>query len=257
MSELNIYSPGLFYGGYLWCITKRLDNSFRGSYLALSKWTVYALKIGAFTITMLDIVPMSIDIHMEPCGLVWNPPDLDRSITFCHLPAISLVAFKYYIVYLAVAMTNMLNITLSVIFSVKLSKLVKMGKSASNQSKQLELQALIAKQSILTVVGCISTTIAYALYSLLTMGVMLHLDFLINGMVIGLLFRWNDGLYSCLCRPCIILCPCSSVSSESSHMIEMAKLEQGKERVLNISPVASEAPFTPSVGASEDDDLEF
>ena len=66
------------------------------------------------------------------------------------------------------------------------------------------------KQNILTVIGCISTTLGYVMFSTLFIAVLLHLDVFINSLVIGLMFRWNAGVYACLCRPCIMLCPYSA-----------------------------------------------
>ena len=74
--------------------------------------------------------------------------------------------------------------------------------------------------------------LSYVLFMLLNQGAFLYADNLINCMVIGLMFRYNERHFKSLCRPCIVLCfSCDKSSSELERKVK-AYMEGG-ETVLS------------------------
>ena len=202
-----LFVPGIFFGLYLLQILFRLKLSFDGSYLEISRWTLYTLGVMVLIIPMLSTISLLIDDYDDVgCVQTWNAPDFSRPLAYCTVPSTELFIFKSNIVLIVVALINMLNITFGVIFCLKLHQFVKMTQSAesSDPFKILKFQALIIKICILTLTGSISTTLGFMLFGFSIL--FLHFDAFINCVVIGLMFSCNEWYYKRLCGPCVLLC---------------------------------------------------
>ena len=207
------YFPGIIYGFYLFSIQIRLETSFRGSYLELSKWKVYTLRTLIIIIPIASTTSLLIDVN-DPdleCLLEWSPNDIRSSLTYCIVdpsPSLTLIAGG------CILLINALNISLGVIFTLKLRQFVKLVSSDSpngdspqspQSSHQFKLEALIIKNNILTIFGILSSTVGYALYISFD-SIFLFIDAVVNTMIIGLMFYWNERYYKRLCRPCMMTC---------------------------------------------------
>lgn len=141
------------------------------------------------------------------CVRSWSAPDLDQTLFSCSIAAENFVITQYYIVHAYVLLIIALNVILGVMFTAKLTKLVAMTKKihSADSAKHLKFEALIKKNNMLTVVGCISTTIGFALYRVFHSGLPVVLDALINVILVGLMLKCNEWYYKRLCAPCIAM----------------------------------------------------
>lgn len=133
----------------------RLEMSFRGSFLELSKWTVWTLRTLVAVIPISSTIVLISDDHNLDCLQKWNPPDLDRTLWICRVPPQSLRMMKYHIMEGIVLLINALNITFGVIFTLKLRQFVKLRKESGvtpkTKAKQCKFQNLILKNDSLSV----------------------------------------------------------------------------------------------------------
>lgn len=182
-----------------------------------------------------------IDIIWRPhlaCLYTWNPSDLEESFTYCVLEPVSLIVFKYPIFFIHVASVNMLNIIFAVIFSLKLRKFVTLRRDTkSNTAQRLKFEALIIKNDLLTFVGLLSTSIGYSLWFAVRNMIIIHVDTLINTIVVGLMFSCNKRYYKLMCRPCIALCfkGCDPYSSKA-ELVKMTAVQSPRSPSDTSSP---------------------
>ena len=226
--------PGFYYSLYLFGILQRLDSSFKDSYLSLSKRTVFILRTLILCIPTISTISLLVDDPNLDCIRTWIPPDTHQIITYCIIPSESLLAFRYHIVELYVAVINILNITFGVMFSVKLRQFLQTGVSRHYNTKQdgstlatTGPAALIIKNNILTIIGSISSISGYALYAITQDLSYVLMDVFVNTMVIGLMFKCNLWYYQRLCGPCARLSfkLCNGHNTDRNDRIEDIPME--------------------------------
>lgn len=144
--------PCCFYGLFLMQIQFRLENSFTGSFLALSKVSIIILRTIIFLIIITGIVSVAIDDWTLDCLQTWNPPEMGP-LTYCAVDSASMIVFKYYIFSGITVSILIMEIVYAVLFTVKLKKFVKLqtqsgAKTSNERSKQFKIQALIIKNSM-------------------------------------------------------------------------------------------------------------
>ena len=199
------YIPGLFYTIYLLLIILRLETSLRGSYLALKPKTLYILKGLTLIIPITATISLCIGSFDNTCIAEWYLPESNESIHVCNVLLDSVLAFRLHIYEALVVMINGLNITFGIIFSVKLKKIVRVRKE-SNIRSRFKFEALVRKNEILTIIGCISMFTGYAMVMFTENPIYVNIDGFINCVIIGLMESRNRKYYSLLCSPCIALC---------------------------------------------------
>ena len=178
--------------------------------------------------SLAPICALLVDDFTLQCTVPWAPPDMNKSTTFCVVPPSQLILVRFYIFHFWVTMVIFLNITFGAIFSFKLSQFNK----SSDRSDNFQFEALIVKNNILTVVGCISTTLFYVLWFTMDPILFLFVDVMINCLVIGLMQKSNETLYKRLCGPCIMLCMIRSFKRQRSST-EMAEIKTKRQRTLD------------------------
>ena len=201
------YIPGLFYGGYLIQMLYRVESAFKNSCLALSARNIYILRTLVLSIPIVSTISLIVDDPNMSCIRSWDPPDIDRPIPYCVVPYDLLLVTRYYIFHGCVVLINVMNFVFAVIFSLKLFKFIKMIKTSDSidAKQQWDLEELILKNNILAVIGCISTTTGFVLYNFTSSTLFMLFDSYFNSLIIGLMFKWNVGIYRRLCSPCIML----------------------------------------------------
>jgi len=215
--RLVVYAPwyisGLYWGTYFSLLCYRLQSSFHDSFLALSRWTLYTL----WALALLPPVTVTTSMAMSrpdlECIETWHPPDLSHPIKFCELQFDMLIPVKYHIFPGLIVLNTVLSITFCVIFCVKLKQFLRTQHSVTSPHRMdrcagIEFQRVILKMSILTVIGALSTIIAYVLrFNIYDYGhIFLYADWLVNCLVIGLMFKHNRWYFKMLCGPCLLIC---------------------------------------------------
>jgi len=217
------YIPVMFYSVYLYQIQMRLELSFKGSFLELGPRTICTLKAFVLIIPIICYVFLAVDRYDLDCIGSWNAPDVDEPITFCVVPAPSLIAFKYHIFELLVLLILFLNAIFGIIFTKKLKQFcaLELEDKQSQSKKQFRMMTLIIRNDICCVVGCISTTMGQVGWLFTGHMMFIYLDNFINCLVIGLMLYWNEKYYKVLCAPCIRGCfKCCGSSIEVIHLNE-------------------------------------
>lgn len=215
MAFASYYFPGTYFGLYLFQISLRLENSFKGSYLALNQNTLYILRGLILLIPVTAIWSITVDLMTDSegdldCIMEWHPSDLNQVVRYCTVP-IDDMKYTKPALWGCLLLINGLNCNFGAIFTLKLQRFVKndiANQGIGTPRDQFNFEALIIKNQILTMMGIVSTISAYALYSILPPGqnITLYVDNLLNCLVIGLMFRCNRLYYKRLCRPCIMCC---------------------------------------------------
>ena len=160
-----MYLPGLFYGGYLYHICERLATSFKGSYLELSKWSLYTLRTMVLIVPVVSSISLLIDDGDLDCVKEWRPRDMDRIITFCVVPPGLLIGYKYYISTILLIHINLMNIVFAIIFTVKLRMFMTNTVSDGSRTQdRFKFEALVLKNQILTICGVVSTSAGWAFF---------------------------------------------------------------------------------------------
>ena len=207
--DIMAYSPKIipwpYYLVYLYQVLLRLDSSLKGSYLELSKKTLYFLN--AITVIPVIIAPIIFFIlnrSERTCIAPWKPNDFHYdNFSNCWLPlqqnSIALLVYTAVLVWIPI-----INIIIGIIFGVKLNKLLSSHKD--NDHIKFQFKSLIVKNGILTLTGSVSTIVNYLLWSSFIRATFLYLDLFINCLVIGLMFKYNEKWYKKLCKCWIILC---------------------------------------------------
>eukprot|EP00484_Ammonia_sp_Unknown_P020153 CAMPEP_0197035636 /NCGR_PEP_ID=MMETSP1384-20130603/13377_1 /TAXON_ID=29189 /ORGANISM="Ammonia sp." /LENGTH=355 /DNA_ID=CAMNT_0042465721 /DNA_START=126 /DNA_END=1193 /DNA_ORIENTATION=- len=230
--QITAYSPKLipsvFYGCYLFQILFRLQNSFKDSFLAVRKGTFWSILIlNAFFLIAAPLLILMFNERTSVCVYTWHPADsalvpLTTPLSFC---GIQLGGTGNLILVVGFLWVAVMNIAFGIMFSVKLHKLMSSASVANGGTVHFKLSSLILKNSILTLIGATSTLLSYALWitNLLGVGaVFLYTDLLVNCLMIGLMFEYNEKYYKLCCKCCIVCCfrMCGTSKSDT----EMARL---------------------------------
>lgn len=257
------YIPAFYYCIVCSIILNRLEMSFKGSYLAVSKSTLYILRTLVLLIPIACWTSLIIDDTNLNCVHSWKAPDLDRTLTFCVVPSALLIAFRFYIFPGVVLLINGLNATFGILFTVKLRKFVNMNRqntdvlNPSKQRKQFQFEALIIKNDLLVITGCISTTIGFLMWNITKNMLWMYGDMITNSCIIAMMFGCNQWYYKKLCSLCILMCfkQCNPYGSET----EMAKrTSQRAFRYVHRAATATDTgddivtPRTPDSGSAVD-----
>ena len=218
------FLPPVYYSVYLFQVLLRLELSFRGSHLALSR---RAIVILFFFLSIMAIgFPISMIFTMQPsCIWTWTQNSMfeihnhqeHTHNSLCASPNTGPMQF----VTGAFAFSILgLNILFGMIFGMKLKQTLSMNTMDDAQGRRsvctgsahdFKLKSLIIKNSILTFIGSLSTLINYAIFMASTQltggnGIFIYLDVYINTLVIGLMFQYNEKYYKKCCKCCIVLC---------------------------------------------------
>ena len=119
--------PGPYFAVYLFQILHRLDSVFKGSYLALSRYTVYLLWAVLMLLLCGPAIMIVSNVGRRVCLQSWTPSDLSHDIQVCLLPLTD--DTLNWLVVPSVMMVTLLNVWLSALFNIKLSKLMAHNKS--------------------------------------------------------------------------------------------------------------------------------
>ena len=131
----SYYCPGPFYGCYFLSLLYRLEMSFKGSYLEPSRFTLYVLATLTLIIPIAPTVTLLADRADSECLEQWDPVDMDRTLYYCMVPPTSMAVFKYFVFAVMVLLINVLGITFSIMFTVKLKKFVNLKKRVTNRQQ--------------------------------------------------------------------------------------------------------------------------
>ena len=222
--HFRYHLPPNFYALYLISLCYRLDKSFKGSFLEVSRCTINTLYALVLFIPFSANIILIIDDNDGLCSAIWNPPDIALRIRSCFIPPSSLLAFKTHLFEICVLLIISLNATFAIILTVKLRKFMALhtndaGGDGIVQKKKTKLLPVITKNAILTVVGCISTICGQFLWALAgNLTFYLFTDLLINSVIVGLMFQWNDRYFRWFCGLCIRLCPHSKGEEKNLKM---------------------------------------
>eukprot|EP01084_Bolivina_argentea_P079096 143522_1 len=179
--SLVAYSPKIitiiYFATYLVQVLLRLEISFRGSFLALSKRTVIILAIIISIPATFVTVTYFIFVD-KPCIWQWKPPDINvnNNFAFCdfHTEGIANTAIGLGIFWIVIV-----NVIYGVIFGIKLKHVLR--QSEADKKTSFKLKSLIIKNTILTTIGSISTLINWFIWLSLA-----------NSIVKGIIFLYFD-----------------------------------------------------------------
>ena len=121
---------------------------------------------------------------------------------------------------------------LTVFFAYKLRRVVS---HTSDSNIGLEFRALIFKNTILVVFGLTSTIVSYSIFAVTRQSAFVFMDVVINSIVIGLMFQYNEEKYKWICRPCIAIC---LVDWKSHERVGSLSTKGRPSTELRIVPVA-------------------
>eukprot|EP01083_Nonionella_stella_P041419 112314_1 len=220
-------APPLFYSVYLYQIVLRLQSSFKGSYLELSRVTYYVLLI-AIAVPMIIgcVVVFGISAREESaCIATWIPNDF-RQTTFCELPVTKTTINTLILGFLWIPL---INVVFGAMFGIKLNKL--MSSQEDNKAIRFKLKSLIVKNTICTLTGSISTVTCWFLYIAFSAsqgGLFLFVDLIINSTSVGMMFQHNEKWYKRCCKGCITLCftSCNKNKDKEKDAKKMARYMQ-------------------------------
>lgn len=200
-------SPILYFVFYLIHILLRLITSFKGSYLAISKLVIFILITSIFLPIPLMIL-VYLNVTEPACIWRWQPIDLpNASLAVCDWHT---VGIANNIISAVMAWVVLLNISISIIFGIKLKKILQASDSAQ-QKDVLRLKKLSVKNTILSIVVTVSTVINWFMWivgsAYTAFGIsFLYFDLWFNCLIIALMYGYNEKYYNCACRFCIECC---------------------------------------------------
>lgn len=200
VSAYAVFHPvTIVYGLHLFQIQKRLEMSFSNSALKQSTFTVRVFRVLIAFVIVTYSIALSVDGFDANCIAQWRATDLEQPLTYCKVPISDMFAFRYHVVSGCVLMIVTLKIVLAGTFTLKLKKLISNTAPATNPTnsnttdstkgpkasssdilEQFKLQALVVKNNILAVAGCVSTTVGYLMFYVASSSLLLHVDLLIN-----------------------------------------------------------------------------
>eukprot|EP01084_Bolivina_argentea_P238255 400272_1 len=241
MCALIAYSPKVisivYFAIYLCQVLFRLEASFRGSFLAISKR--YFLSLAVFILIPSIIVPSSFLILVDkPCIWKWDPIDIqtNNEFGFCdlHTEGMANAIIGIGIIWIVIT-----NIIYGFIFGSKLYKVLRSKRSNDDITGSFRLKSLIIKNTILTTTVTISTLVNWFMWlyfsSVIGVGIcFLYFDMWFNCLVIGLMFSHNDKYYKKLCKPCIICCfmDCDRTFDKNNKSENEAQLKRTNKYLL-------------------------
>eukprot|EP00484_Ammonia_sp_Unknown_P002318 CAMPEP_0197074662 /NCGR_PEP_ID=MMETSP1384-20130603/211222_1 /TAXON_ID=29189 /ORGANISM="Ammonia sp." /LENGTH=215 /DNA_ID=CAMNT_0042513503 /DNA_START=583 /DNA_END=1230 /DNA_ORIENTATION=+ len=188
------------------------------------------------------------------CLHAWYPPDREE-LLFCSVP---ITMYDRGTQALSATLTALFNAAFTVVFCVKLQKLLSMDKGQVPYRRRA-FRALIVKLSILTVVGFVSTVVCWvcAVKFRATVGLLfVYADVLINCLINGLMFRYNERAYKRLCKHCVacVFAMCGGkkpqmeshrqLSSGSSLYLERTEDVDSKDSTNRVTSVSPQSPPT-------------
>eukprot|EP01083_Nonionella_stella_P293553 998360_1 len=202
--------PWIYYILYLYQILLRLEASFKGSPLSISKRTIIIFKVLIIPIAVGPI--WFILLNKSTCVRGWKPLDVSSwyerpgpyKFAWCTLqmngPAVILLI-------VSLVWGASINIIFGMVFVLKLKVLLSSNVDDHMQTKlDFRYKSLIVKNSILTLTGSISTIAAYIIWIASSFVTGMYIDLLVNCLVIGLMFNYNTKIYKRLCKCCIGMC---------------------------------------------------
>ena len=118
---------------------------------------------------------------------------------------------------------------------------------SDDQQISFKFKSLIFKHAILTLIGNISTIGCPLLWMMTDIVAFLYFDILINSMVIGLGFKYNEKVYKRLCAPCITGCflKCDKSKSRSRRQTVEAYLHRDHTFSTSTFSVSPKSAFSP------------
>ena len=236
----------IYYAIYLMQILLRLHLSFKDSSLELSKMSVIMLSL--LIIVYAIATPLSVLIYVDDsCLWRWEPSDIvtDHTFAFCSTPNIDPINMCIIVGLIWIAVTN---IIFGAIFTIKLRKAMKLGRvgiSGDDPTKNLRLHALVVKNSILTLVGSVSTLTNWSMFVVTQKitggnGIFVFLDLYINCVVVALMFRYNARYYKMCCKCCIMLSlmDCDKPCDRGNEPQDTKQHQYGDDYLHNIEPIS-------------------
>eukprot|EP01084_Bolivina_argentea_P106809 191045_1 len=200
LTRLKKMIPGLYYFCYLLQILTRLEKSFKDTFLEMNKVTIYIFTALLCVSTIGNSILFLILNGETPCKHLWNPPDFTLSThSYC---TVTMSSNGDYILIFALIFIVVFNLLFAAIFIAKFNKLFAISHNA-NKRITMRFKSIIIKNSIMSLVGSISTFCAYTFWMINLFGVSavyLYIDLLINCLVIGLMFSHNNKYYQSLCQ---------------------------------------------------------
>ena len=130
----------VFYGIYLFSICIYLEESFKGSYLALNRWTMFILKGIIVLIPISPVCLLLADHPQSECLRLWIPDDIKSDVEYCDIPLSLIPVFHYGHVGIVIVICS-INILLTVLFTNKLRKLL--SHNAHREDLKFKFKALI------------------------------------------------------------------------------------------------------------------
>ena len=160
-------------------------------------------------------------------------------------------------------MINELNATFGIMFTVKLRTFANMNRQSSvvlnpsRQREQFQFEALIIKNDLLVITGCISTTLGFTMWNITKNMLWMYGDMITNSCITAMMFGCNKWYYKKLCSLCILMC--FKNFNPYGAETEMAKrMSQRALRYVNRADTATDAdddiatPRTPESGSTVD-----
>ena len=209
------YSPKIiviiYFAIYLHQILLRLELSFRGSHLALSRNSIIVLSF--FILIPTIIVPTAffsaLNSDNVPCVWKWSPIDITVPSDFAVCDYYN-TGLASNIIGIGIIWIVLANITIGAIFGCKLKRVLRNG-GDNDPKSSFKLKSLIIKNTILTTLGSVSTLFNWFAWLILTpltgVGIFfLYFDVWFNCLCLALMFRYNENSYKQLCKYCIKCC---------------------------------------------------
>eukprot|EP01084_Bolivina_argentea_P319152 553584_1 len=194
----------------------RLETSFRGSFLSLSKTSRICIYLITYVPAVFILPPLFFAFLPSPCSHIWTPSDFKHwnntnSFAFCD---VRMHDVNFAIMIIGIVWVAFDNIFICSIFTWKLKRVLSLNDVNNRYNSSLhlfKLKTVIVKNCLLTVLASVSTIINWFLWWLLATkqelgGTFLYVDTFLNCFFIGLMFSYNDMYYKTLCKCCIKCC---------------------------------------------------
>ena len=225
----------VFYPIYLGQILSRIHFVFQGSNMAISKSFVYSMTVSLIMSPIIFVIYYMVSADF--CIMEWIADDMEDSVFYCS----DIVSKEDNIVtYVQLSLVMLQNMLFGMMFVNKLRPIMR-GCHEANKRGEFRFQMLIIKNTLLTVLGIISTIMALAMWGF-GISIGLWIDVFLNSLVISLMFKYNEHHYKQLCRPCIWVCIMRMIRNQSKDYRQksMEYLENPTEQGLQLHVVNSE-----------------
>ena len=216
---------------YSYQILLRL-NAFNNSYLELSRCKIKTFSILILGVLLTFTVPLFIILDPDEVCIA-NIIDLGDNHKFCAFP-LKQNSNVILMIYAAVVYFFFFDVIFSVIFCMKLNKLL--SKNKENEKIQFKFKNLIVKNCILTVFGSCSTVINWISWIYGNSAGFLYLDLFIKALVIALMFKYNERYYERICKCCIWICfnKCDKSGQNFSFIPSSSKFSKRTDNLIDI-----------------------